>query len=1475
MDEPALKRAKASDDLPVLMPLTKSAVDHVNWELCIICQKRRRTKGGGDLNTAKINGNSSIKDTIEKSALALNDEAILLYIQDKDFKNKGKYHKNCLANLMVNADRAKLDDKCETKRSDIQTECAYKKICEYVQNEVLYNGCIVDMNTLLEMYKEWSGQDVYKGVRLKQKLMSTFGPQIQFDQRYNKTKSELLHRVNLNFDHALRTIGPGGDNFTQIPQGQCQDIHGDQIDVQGGKNNYDEINKHLREVFHSSKETRRQMLNMTQNLPWPPRSEHITSQNVEVPALLYNYLAWMISSTKEIPENGRVKVSSDENRKILNIAQDIIYATTNGSYKTPKIIGMSMAMRKLSVSKNAINLLGRFGQTMAYTQVLDFEKLLELRVICGNTKGVILPSNTTKYTFSTWVWDNLDILEDTHSGAKTSHRTNGIMIQWPEEGNIEVNGADEDLSDEEDTESLVYTNTKVEPPKSFKGLSCEEVLYCDENIVSNAAKREFAWFISRLKSSQDKQRIPCWTGFNIKTSENQGGVRSIVGYCQPIEDASTKFSTVYTTMRQSQKMAKQNQQKDVVLVYDQAIYAKAVCIQWNQPKLFKNVVLRMGQFHMICNFLGVIGRRFADAGLKDIIIESGIIAEGSVKAVLEGKHYNRAIRVHKTCSEALKRILWRSFNIPDDTDDSVMHIKLKELQSNLTWTAIQSILNDDGFGKMYNEYEARWNKAGEYGPTAKLWLSYIDMVDLLKMHVRATRDGNWPLHIATTRMMLPWMWAYDHFLYGKSLSVYLCDMQLLQSDHKEAYTYISKGCFSAKRGPGGKVACDQTIEQTINKHMKTKGPGTIGFSTNPKAVERWTLIAHEKAAFYKQCLEMVGLSTEDKDQGGFGPGKTKQSEAEVEAVIGVLESSVNPFVQSEELISLVSGMIAPDPVKDDFLQAKTKGQKRSEEFIKEHLIDNTRSYYAPVKKLSLKTFSDLAKKKKLKVSGHEISMKADDRLFWKFLIIGKKKEICIEDLLSHELGPFTWSLAGDDGSLIKTKKSKLAEIIISSCDRVGDIPYGATHIFDGMAVLHSLTKSLATMKELAAMFFQAITKNTGRCSRIDFVSDLYPDLSIKGKERDDRRGKMNSLRMSIHSKDQKCPKQLKKYLAVEENKIELINFIAEMWSSKEFASELEQRVIFMNVGNKCIRICVRNGIVCKEDVDVLYTLQEEADTRMFLHASHASRDNQPIVIHSPDTDVLILACYYSSYIPGLHLVTKSEGKNVCIRMAEVEKALGIDICKALPGLHALSGCDSTSAFFGKGKQKAFHTMKRDEQFKEALKQIGDSTTIGEQLFNSCCAFVCSLYSSDTRLRNLNKLRCEIYKQKLHRGKSLPAGRELPPTSDAFELHLKRCNYQVLVWKSALESKPIIPKPTQGHGWVEKDGELEIVWTSLPPAPKTILELISCNCNGACNTKRCSCCKNGTSCTDCCTCGDICANTWVESDGEDSSEDESN
>ena len=62
----------------------------------------------------------------------------------------------------------------------------------------------------------------------------------------------------------------------------------------------------------------------------------------------------------------------------------------------------------------------------------------------------------------------------------------------------------------------------------------------------------------------------------------------------------------------------------------------------------------MGAFHTICNFLSTITKRLQDA--PDLCVESGVIAEGSITSVMEGRKYNRAVRLHKIVYEAIMKL---------------------------------------------------------------------------------------------------------------------------------------------------------------------------------------------------------------------------------------------------------------------------------------------------------------------------------------------------------------------------------------------------------------------------------------------------------------------------------------------------------------------------------------------------------------------------------------------------------------------------------------------------------------------------------------------------------------------------------------------------------------------------------------------------------------------------------------------------
>ena len=61
--------------------------------------------------------------------------------------------------------------------------------------------------------------------------------------------------------------------------------------------------------------------------------------------------------------------------------------------------------------------------------------------------------------------------------------------------------------------------------------------------------------------------------------------------------------------------------------------------------------------------------------------------------------------------------------------------------------------------------------------TSRLWLQYMDMVDVLRKFIKGERTGNIKLHLQAVFEMLPYFAASGHSLYVKSAYIHLQTMQ--------------------------------------------------------------------------------------------------------------------------------------------------------------------------------------------------------------------------------------------------------------------------------------------------------------------------------------------------------------------------------------------------------------------------------------------------------------------------------------------------------------------------------------------------------------------------------------------------------------------------------------------------------------------------------------------------------------------------
>ena len=419
----------------------------------------------------------------------------------------------------------------------------------------------------------------------------------------------------------------------------------------------------------------------------------------------------------------------------------------------------------------------------------------------------------------------------------------------------------------------------------------------------------------------------------------------------------------------------------------------------------------------------------------------------------------------------------------------------------------------------------------------------------------------------------------------------------------------------------------------------------------------------------------------------------------------------------KSLVNLASGVIASEEIQRDLLQAYALGEVAANNFIRDRLETSKEPFYNPISREKLRTFSSNTQTK-VKVSKQDIVLKADRAIFVRLLVVAQTRSVDLGKLFTYSLGPIPWSLANADGTLAKTVKSKLLGLIEPGTLPVETVPAKSVWILDGMALLQGLS-SLSCNSTFAHLADQVFSRATfafkSGSSRIDFVVDQYPAISIKACERS-RRLRSGSLRTAILHSKQSVPKQWKKYLSNGENKTELAIFLCQEWKNARYASALLNKQLYATSGSMCYCLTSSDGkTVTSHEVESLSGCShEEADTRILLHGHHAALhygvSDISIIIKSPDTDVAILACMMCSMDCNLRVFfqTGTKERSRLLPVHSITAKLGNDVCTALVGLHAFTGCDSKSAFVRKGKQKAFKLVLESPSHLNTMRRLGHS-----------------------------------------------------------------------------------------------------------------------------------------------------------------------
>lgn len=86
--------------------------------------------------------------------------------------------------------------------------------------------------------------------------------------------------------------------------------------------------------------------------------------------------------------------------------------------------------------------------------------------------------------------------------------------------------------------------------------------------------------------------------------------------------------------------------------------------------------------------------------------------------------------------------------------------------------------------------------------TARLWMQYQKMVQILRALIRSVCIGNWSLYEQSLWDMLPYLAAAGHNNYTKSLAIFIPRMLDLRHSHPQVHKAFCDGLFPVKRSDG-------------------------------------------------------------------------------------------------------------------------------------------------------------------------------------------------------------------------------------------------------------------------------------------------------------------------------------------------------------------------------------------------------------------------------------------------------------------------------------------------------------------------------------------------------------------------------------------------------------------------------------------------------------------------------------------------
>lgn len=1370
---------------------------------CMFCGfVKRRTKTGSFELPGKCETPTG-NDSIRKAALTLNDSKILAKIGGDDLISKeAKYHHSCKNAYCLSGRRVEQKQGNE----DHPGASTIDDIHSYVEQSIIISKRSELLTSVFARHVDMcsiSGDTPFStSFCLKRNLMTRFGDRIKCQIPHGKKSGAVLYNSEIA-DDAVRIA-------------------------------YDYASDNEQLVTKAALLLRKQLLLVQRKgLPENPTLADLQEGEASPPDILVKFFTVLYSG-----QDSAQNCSGQVMRRVRSSCDDALFIVRRGQVKPAKQVALGVAMKSVTGSKKVIQVLNRFGHCINYNAIeeLETESAEQLR-----ERQLASPDGTIVDQPMGVAFDNFDELTHTLSGSNTLHDTMGILYQnipRPTEEKVLV----EDTVTKEPKKikgkkrSLDVQERSLQPYRRKPKMQVFDYTNTDvfhlPDISQQARNLDTVWMMSHTLGVE---KLPMWVGFNALSYQDnlpKQEVRYLPNMRQPI----TSLDVIHETLITTQRCAKECGQKFGIVTYDLNAAKLAMQIQATERPKFDDVFIMLGTFHIEMAFFKALGKIISDSGGPAILTNSEVLAPGSLNGFLTGKHFNRCKRLHPILALALEILHFTSFLGEYDEKEALENIIIGTQNHGEALESREFITAAEAYAK-YTEA----TRSGVHGATAQFWMMYIDYIQVYHNLERATRTNDISLFIYTLTPVIGLFFATNHVNYSRWLTKYQLDLMNIDGSHPGLRAILEEGAFTVRRTDHqfSRVPVDLTLEQTVNADAASRLTGITSATNSYCARLRWMVTKSTRASFISLVQEMAGLTVKNDVAAELRPARIDRDIKDLKQILKQIEESRNPFDKKIEteaslkcLFNITTAKATSLDIQESLLNIPNDGQERHQGFL-QSCIDDPMRFEEKITKSKLKTFTDECAKNRRSGDKRVAELKGTRDLMGRLVVLASKKNLDLPFIFEYPLTPVPLTMCSNDGTMAKTDKSALMDVLEKKVKDGDAGPKDITAcIIDGQFLLHTLPPDLPT--NYGGLARTMLVKVIAMAKKqIHLVFDAYPQPSLKDTERD-RRG-ADDRQFLITGPEQRRPNSMSDALKSRSFKTQLPHFLAREWQNQSYAQLLGSHQLYLDVPGQCYCFEVLDGTLQREEVPSLSNNHEEADTKICLHAKAADQAklNGDIVIRASDTDIAVIMLYHCGHIDSplwIDTGTSAKKNRRYISLTAIYQAVGPQICAALPGFHAFSGCDYTSSFVRKGKVRPYAMLEKNPNIQKAFHDLAIDKNISPSTKGYLQAFTAGIYGAKEKNKDtLNAYRYKVFEKgygpkassgnPLEKLKGVNAS-AIPPCESEVNMHLKRASFVARMWVSA-DSPEINQHPGESNGWEFKDGFYYPIWHEGSQLPDTL------------------------------------------------------